>query len=240
MNFDGSMPMSISEIKNRIRQHIQIIDDPDDVADLLGISAETLRKQFRTEEHDRLWIFILKEKVKHFLEDLPPYPTGGNGQFPNAQQVIDAYRSVLPGPDRTWFRDVREMIALINDNPFDFNLNVNWIRNELNIPPNMYTQKFYFFTRMHVTEYIRWHRLVMAKYLLSHSSLKIGGIALLVGYNSLSAFSKAFAQNVGSSPKVYRATHLAHPSPSSAQPDLVQKTKAVAAESESLQRKSLG
>ena len=167
------MSMSISKIKNRIRRDIQIIDDPDDVANLLDIFAGTLRKQFRHEEHDRLWMFILKEKVTHFLENLPPYPTGGNGQFPNAGKVIDSYRSVLPGPDRTWLREARDMIALINDNPFDSNLNVSWIRNELNIPSRMYTQKFYYFTRMHVTEYIRWHRLVMAKYLLSHSSLKI-------------------------------------------------------------------
>ena len=204
--------MRISEIKNRIRQHIQIIDGPDDVANLLDIdiSAETLRKQFRTEEHDRLWMFILKEKVAHFLEDLPAYPTGKNGQFPNAAKVIDSYRSVLPGPDRTWLRDVREIITLIHDNPFDFNLNVNWIKDELNIPDKTYTQKFYFFTRMHVTEYIRWHRLVMAKYLLSHSYLKVGDIAFLVGYNSPSAFSKAFAQDVGCSPKIYRATRLAY------------------------------
>lgn len=214
--------MSISELKYRIRQDIQIIDDPDDVADLLGISAETLRKQFRTEEHDRLWMFILKEKVKHFLENLPAYPTGGNGQFPNAQQVIDSYRSVLPGPDRTWFRDVREMIELINDNPFDFNLNVNWINNKLNISDKTHTQKFSYFTRMHVTEYIRWHRLVMAKYLLSRSSLKIGDIALLVGYNSPSAFSKAFVQDVSCSPKIYRATRPAYSDREASRSELVE------------------
>ncbi len=201
--------MSISEIKNRIRRDIQIIDDPDDVANLLDISAETLRNRFKQEAYDRLWMFILKERVKHFLENLPPCPTGENGQFPNAEKILDSYRSVLPDPDRTWLRDVREIIALINDNPFDFNLNVNWIKDELDISDKTYTQKFNYFTRMRVTEYIRWHRLVMAKYLLSHSSVKIGGIALMIGYNSLSAFSKAFSQEVGCSPKIYRATHSA-------------------------------
>ena len=234
------MPMSISESKDRIRQDIQIINDPDGAAELLGISGQMLRKQFRTEAGDRLWMFILKEKVEHFFENLPPYPTGGNGQFPNAGKVIDSYCSVLPDPDRRWLRDVREMIALINNNPFNFNLNVDWINNELNIPPKMYTQKFHYFTRMHVTEYIRWHRLIIAKYLLSHSSLKVGDIALLVGYNSLSAFSKAFAQNVGSSPKVYRAVHPANLSQRSTQPDFVQEMTAVNAQDESLKRKASG
>ena len=223
------MPMSISELKNCIRQHVQIIDDPDDVANLLDIdiSAETLRTQFKTEAHDRLWMFILKEKVAHFLEDLPAYPTRENGQFPNAAKIIDSYRSVLPGPDHTWLREVQEVIALINDNPFDSHLNVNWIKNELNIPSKMYTQKFYYFTRMRVTEYIRWHRLVMAKYLLSHSFLKVGDIALLVGYNSPSAFSKAFAQSVGFSPKMYRATHPAYSDRDASRSDLVRESISV-------------
>ena len=234
------MAISISELKDRIRQDIQIIDDPEDIADLLGISAQMLRKQFRTEAHDRLWTFILKEKVAHFMENLPPYPTGGNTQFLNAGKVIDSYCSVLPDPDRTWPIDVQEVIELINDNPFNFNLNVNWINNKLNMSDKTCTQKFSYLTRMRVTEYIRWHRLVMAKYLLSHSSLKVRDITFLVGYNSPSAFSKAFAQDVGSSPKVYRATHPAHFSQSSTQPDFVQETKAVAAEGESLKRKSSG
>ncbi len=235
-----SITMNIQEFKNRIRQNIRIINDPDGAAEVLSISAQALRKRFRQEAHDRLWMFILKQKVAHFLENLHPYPTGENGQFPTAEKVIDLYCSVLPDPDRTWFRDVQEIITLINDNPFDFNLNVAWIKNELNIQDKMYTQRFNYFTRMRVTEYIRWHRLIMAKHLLSHSSLKIGDIALLIGYNSLSAFSKAFAKDVGFSPKIYRATHPVHSSRNSTQADLVQETKAFIAKSESLKRKASG
>ena len=183
-------------------------------------------------------MFILKEKVAHFLENLPLYPTGGNGQFPNAEKVIDSYCSVLPGPDRTWFRDVREMIALINDNPFDFNLNVNWIRNELNIPPKMYTQKFYFFTRMQVTEYIRWHRLVMAKYLLSHSSLKVETLLCWLDTTRLPLsprrlrrmwvlLRRCIGQPIRRTPPEVLFNRISY-----------QKTKAVAAEGGSLKRKS--
>ena len=214
-------PLNIAELKVYISQDIQIINDPDDVADLLGISAQTLRKQFRQREHDRLWMFILKEKVEHFLENLHPYSTKKNEQFSDAEKVIDSYCSVLPGPDRTWFRDVQEVITLINDNPFNFNFNILWIKNKLSITDKMYTHKFYYFTHMRVMEYIRWHRLVIAKYLLSHSLLKAGDIGLLIGYNSLSAFSKAFAKDVGSSPKIYRAADPAHSSQSSTQSDLV-------------------
>ena len=71
------MPMSISELKNCIRQHVQIIDDPDDVANLLDIdiSAETLRTQFKTEAHDRLWMFILNGSKgrTHFRTALRSY-----------------------------------------------------------------------------------------------------------------------------------------------------------------------
>ncbi len=213
--------MSISELKNRIRQDIRIINNPDGAAELLDVSVQMLRKQFRQEAQDRLWMFIQKEKVEHFLENLHAYPTGENRQFSNAEKIIDLYCSVLPSPDRTWLIHVREVIALINDNPFDSNLNVNWIKDELNIPDKTYAQKFNYFARMRVTEYIRWHRLIIAKYLLAHSCLKVGDIALLIGYNSLSAFSKAFAQDVGSSPKAYRAAHPVHSSQSSTQSDLV-------------------
>ena len=92
--------MSISELKNRIRQDIPIIDNPDGAAELLDVSAQMLRKQFRMEAHDRLWMFILKEKIAHFMEHLHPYPTKKNRQFLNAEKVIDLYCSVLPGPDR--------------------------------------------------------------------------------------------------------------------------------------------
>ena len=233
-------PLNIAKLKVHISQDIQIINDPDAAADLLGISARMLRKRFRQEEHDRLWMFILKEKIEHFLENLHPYPTEENRQFSNAEKVIDLYRFSLPSPDCTWLRDVQEVIALINDNPFDFNLNINWIKNKLSITDKMYTQKFYYFTRMRVTEYVRWHRLIIAKYLLSHSSLKVGDIGLLIGYNSLSAFSKAFAQDVGSSPKAYLAAHPVHSSQSSTQSDLVEETQAVIEEGESLRRKASG
>ena len=234
------MPMSISELKNRIRQDIQKINDPDAAAELLDVSVQMLRKRFRQEAQDRLWMFILREKIEHFLENLHPYSTKKNEQFSDAEKVIDSYCSVLPGPDCTWFRDVQEVITLINDNPFDFNFNVLWIKNKLSITDKMYAQRFYYFTHMRVMEYIRWHRLVIAKYLLSHSVLKVGDIGLLIGYNSLSAFSKAFAQDVGSSPKEYRAACPAHSSQSSTQPALVQETKAVIAEGESLRRKASG
>lgn len=202
------MPLSISKIKTRIRRDIRIIDSPEDVAKLLDISSGTLRNRFRQEEQGCLWMFILKEKSAHCIENLPPYPAEANEQLPNARKAIHSYCSALPSPDRTWHRDVREMVTLINNNPFDFHLNVNWIRNKLNILPQMYAQRFYYSARMQVTKYIRWRRIEMAKYLLYHSSLKIGDIALLVGYNSPSAFSNAFIQDVGDSPRIYRKKGL--------------------------------
>ena len=82
------MLLNISELKNRIRQDIRIINNPDGAAELLDVSVQMLRKQFRQEGHDRLWMFILKEKVEHFLENLHPYPTEENRQFSNPEKVI--------------------------------------------------------------------------------------------------------------------------------------------------------
>ncbi len=198
------MQIDISKIKHRVLEDLDNIHGPNDIADQLGVPARTLREHFRQEDPDRLWTFITKRKTERFFEQLNPCPMAINKQFVHAENIMDSYCSVLLNPDDTWATCVQEIIHLIQKNPFNKDLCVDWIKDELRISDKSCMQKFRHFMRMSVLEYIRWHRLGVAIYLLTHSSLNVGGIGLLIGYDSGSAFSKAFARDMGCSPSRYR------------------------------------
>lgn len=198
------MQIDISKIKYRVLEDLDNIHGPNDIADHLGVPSRALREHFRQEDPDRLWMFITKMKKERFFEQLSPYPVAINKQFVHAENIIDLYRSFLLNPDDTWVKCVQEIIHLIQKNPFNKDLCVDWIKGELNILDKSCTQKFYHFMHMSVLEYIRWHRLGVAIYLLGNSSLNVGDIGLLIGYDSGSAFSKAFARDMGCSPSGYR------------------------------------
>ena len=198
------MSINIPEIKNHILADLQNIHGPDDIAGLLDVSALTLREQFRQKDPDRLWMFIQKRKTEDFWQQLPPDTVPGNPEFLHVEKFLDSYRSVLLEPDSTWAQCVQRIIRLIHVDPFNKDLRVDWIKEKLRISDESCTQKFYHFTHMSVLEYIRWHRLAVARYLLIHSSLTMVEIALLIGYDSGSTFSKAFTRDMGHSPKEYR------------------------------------
>lgn len=63
---------------------------------------------------------------------------------------------------------------------------------------------FSYMTGMTMSEYVRRRRLTLAAYDLQHGKMPIADISVKYGYDSASAFSRAFAKQHGILPSVYR------------------------------------
>lgn len=83
-------------------------------------------------------------------------------------------------------------------------LTVSNIAVSLYITPNYFSRLFKRVTKEGCNEYIVRKRIEKAKSLLDTTSLKIGEIALMVGYRDTNYFSLAFKKHTGKSPTKYR------------------------------------
>lgn len=89
-------------------------------------------------------------------------------------------------------------------------LTVSNIAVSLYITPNYFSRLFKRVTKEGCNEYIVRKRIEKAKSLLDTTSLKIGEIALMVGYRDTNYFSLAFKKHTGKSPTKYREEIFAH------------------------------
>lgn len=83
-------------------------------------------------------------------------------------------------------------------------LTVSNIAVSLYITPNYFSRLFKRVTKEGCNEYIVRKRIEKAKSLLDTTSLKIGEIAMMVGYRDTNYFSLAFKKHTGKSPTKYR------------------------------------
>lgn len=83
-------------------------------------------------------------------------------------------------------------------------LTVSNIAVSLYITPNYFSRLFKRVTKEGCNEYIVRKRIEKAKSLLDTTSLKVGEIALMVGYRDTNYFSLAFKKHTGKSPTKYR------------------------------------
>lgn len=84
------------------------------------------------------------------------------------------------------------------------NFTVSDIAASLYITPNYFSRLFKRVTKEGCNEYIVRKRIEKAKYLLETTSLKMGKIAMMVGYRDTNYFSLAFKKYTGKSPTKYR------------------------------------
>ncbi len=63
---------------------------------------------------------------------------------------------------------------------------------------------------MSIPEFLRKKRMAKATQLLRDTTLNVGVIASDVGYHSLSAFTRAFAREIGQTPDRYRTSIAPH------------------------------
>ncbi len=83
-------------------------------------------------------------------------------------------------------------------------LTVSNIAMSLYITPNYFSRLFKRVTKEGCNEYIVRKRIEKAKSLLDTTSLKVGEIAMMVGYRDTNYFSLAFKKHTGKSPTKYR------------------------------------
>ena len=83
-------------------------------------------------------------------------------------------------------------------------LTVSNIATSLYITPNYFSRLFKRVTKEGCNEYIVRKRIEKAKSLLDTTSLKVGEIAMMVGYKDTNYFSLAFKKHTGKSPTKYR------------------------------------
>lgn len=72
------------------------------------------------------------------------------------------------------------------------------------LTPDYLSRMFKRRTGMGLNEYIVNRRIDLAKQLLAQTDLSVGSIAVQLGYNSFSHFTKVFKQHVGVTPAKYR------------------------------------
>ena len=72
------------------------------------------------------------------------------------------------------------------------------------LTPDYLSRMFKRRTGMGLNEYIVNRRIDLAKQLLAQTELPVGSIAVQLGYNSFSHFTKVFKQRVGVTPVKYR------------------------------------
>ena len=90
---------------------------------------------------------------------------------------------------------------------FDEALSVEQLAQLENYTPSYFATWFRKKTGKSPSAYLRWFRIERAKELLTDTSYSLMNIALLVGYNSHAAFTRAFKETTGISPQEYRQNY---------------------------------
>ncbi len=99
---------------------------------------------------------------------------------------------------------LRPLLAYLGENLFDPGLNVAQLMRACNVRDNSLSIEFGAALGQGPRAYIEEHRLQTAVRLLTKTDLKIWQVGELLGYSSLSIFSRAFDRWAGSRPGVFR------------------------------------
>lgn len=120
------------------------------------------------------------------------------------EQKKKSYVKDLPEPDPDWPTDVQIVYAKIHDRLFERSLVVQEVLNNCGIYNNDIYVRFRYFVGLSIYQYVIYHRICLSKRLLQYNYLLVSQIALSIGYDSPSGFSKTFREHVGGSPTEFR------------------------------------
>ncbi|MDR8394658.1 AraC family transcriptional regulator [Aliifodinibius sp. S!AR15-10] len=129
-----------------------------------------------------------------------------------AERILANYRSELPEPDPDWPDEVQRVIECIHEHLYRPNLKVCWLKEQCYINGTHFTTLFKYYTGMGLKKYIQYHRLKVAKQVLSEDSLKditILQVALALGYSGKGAFIHAFKKLQNDPPGKWRTKQFA-------------------------------
>jgi AraC-like DNA-binding protein len=108
-----------------------------------------------------------------------------------------AHREDLPA-------DIRRVLAYIEENAFDPELNVQRIKLDCRLRDNNVSSRFRFFLGTTIRDYLESRRMEAAAARLMESRATVLEVAFAVGYNNLQTFYGAFRRRYSCTPDAYR------------------------------------
>ena len=114
------------------------------------------------------------------------------------------YIKDINGSGENWPCDVTLVFEDILEHLFEMDLRVRDVLARCGCHDNNISTRFRHFVGVPPQEYILHHRVHFAKRLLRRTELKIGDIAMGVGYGSPGAFTATFSRRVGVPPSEWR------------------------------------
>lgn len=118
-----------------------------------------------------------------------------HSKYNSSLQIISEYKKHLWGlVDNNWTKDIDCFLEFIIENLYDESLTVADARKACYIKSKSFTSKFSLFVGTTPKKFILEHRVKAGKILLKETDLTISQIAILIGFSSHSAFSKAFTK----------------------------------------------
>jgi ligand-binding sensor domain-containing protein/CheY-like chemotaxis protein/AraC-like DNA-binding protein len=104
-------------------------------------------------------------------------------------------------------RFILKVMKLIEDNLVNPDFSVSFLASSLFMNKNSLYKKIEALTNLSVNEFIKSIRIKKAAQLLKNSSLRIGEISFMVGFNDSQYFSREFKKQFGSTPKDFSNTN---------------------------------
>ena len=152
--------------------------------------AELLRQEFKSRKLGHHYI------TERYLEIL-------------CAELIQAHQSSLPKHAQGWLAALKDpvigrAIEAIHSQP-DANWSVACLASEVAISPSRFAARFKALLGESPMNYIAKWRVFIASKLLESSRENVGKIANAVGYQSVTAFSRAFKKYTGKTPSKWRA-----------------------------------
>jgi len=163
------------------------------------------------------WIYELMQKNNKYIKiisryKLTSYDLGNTlKMLPTLSQIklrfcenlcihVNDYCEELAENDEYVIQKAKEYIA---KNYFN-NITLQDMAEQLFIHPNYFSTLFSSKTNTNFRDYLRSVRIDNAKLLMQQPDIRIADIALMVGYNDISHFNRAFKRTTGVAPSVYR------------------------------------
>ena len=113
-------------------------------------------------------------------------------------------RSAQPAAGRQLPGDIARLVACLEANPFDPDLNAEVVKRRCGLRDNNVSSRFRHYVGASIREYLEALRLEAAARLLRGTSTTVLEVALSVGYNNVQTFYGAFRRRYACTPAAYR------------------------------------
>ena len=111
-----------------------------------------------------------------------------------------------PGAGRALPADIERLVACIEANPFDPELNAEVVKRRCGLRDHNTSSRFRFYIGASIRNYLEARRLEEAARLLRESRATVLEVALSVGYNNVQTFYGAFRRRYACTPAAYRSS----------------------------------